>query len=191
MTRSPRYLAAFAATFIAVSAPVTFLWHAGRAAPTPTLSVRPIIRAIPHQSGTPGVKFSAAIIPAGTFALGTSLSTGPDGRNYGDSMTANGIVDDWNCRAGCTNLNFAVWVYASGPVKADVGFKILFCGPTGNAKSCSTSYSYSFGLSSLGTLGSGFSLEPRNAKYPATGVYYAEVSVNNQLASYIPVNITV
>jgi len=141
----------------------------------------------PQPAGSTGPTVSAAIIPASTFAIGNSLSVGPDGRGYGHSMSANGIDDLWSC-SSCA-LSYAFWVFTSAALKANVEFRVLYCGPTGNSSTCSTSYSYTFSSQSLDTIGDGYSIIPK-ISYKTSGVYFAEVWVNNHLASYIPVTIT-
>jgi hypothetical protein len=119
----------------------------------------------------------AEIIPAATFAVGTSLSGGPDGRNYGYGLTANDVDNSWDV---CTcNMYFAFFVFTNEADTANVVFKVVSPGD-------GVVYNYTFRSQKLGLGGNWFSMVAKGA-YTTPGTYFAEVDVNGQLDGWIPV----
>jgi hypothetical protein len=140
---------------------------------------RHIGRAAPATSSS---KFyiQAQILPAATFAVGDSLTLGPDGRSYGAGLTANDVDNSWST---CTcNMDFVVFVFANRAETADVVFRIV--SPTGTVV-----YHYSWPSQKIEVGGTWFSVLAK-AAYTTPGTYLAELEVSGQLDGWAPVVFT-
>jgi hypothetical protein len=126
-----------------------------------------------------GAYMQAAILPVSTFALGGSLSSGPDGRTYGYSLMADGIENSWDlCSTSCT-IDFAVFLLSNEAATATVQFKVV--NPSG-----ATVYQYSWPSDKISAGGNPFSVYA-NGTYNTAGTYYAELMVGGQMEGWAPV----
>ncbi len=145
------------------------------AAPAPARHLAPQAAKVP-QATTPKLYLQAAIIPAATFAVGTSASGGPDGRSFGYGLSASGIDNSW---AVCTcAMDFAIFVFTNEADTANVEFKMV-------SPSNHVVYHYTWPSDKLGVGGNWFSMIAKGA-YTAPGTYFAEVDVAGQLDGWIP-----
>jgi len=122
----------------------------------------------------------AAVLPAATFAVGDSLSGGPDGKTYGVGLTANDISNSWTtCSKGCT-LDFVFFVFTSKPESANVEFRVV---------SPSTTTVYQYTWSSKLDATNWYSAYAKG-DYTEVGTYFAEVYVAGVLEGWAPVVFT-
>lgn len=131
------------------------------------------------QATTPATKteIQAEILPAATFAVGPSLSAGPDGKAYGIGLTANDISNSWTtCTTTCT-LDFVFFVFSNKDEAAHVQFKVISPANT-------TVYTYTWTSKLVAT---NWYVAYAKGDYKAAGTYFAEVYVSSQLDGWLPV----
>lgn len=163
-----------AATLAAVIA--AFGWQVSAAAPSAAAPLYHGPRAAAATASTK-LRYQAEILPAGTFAIGTSLPSGPDGRGYGYALNANDIDNSWaTCKATCTS-DFVFFVFTNQADSAKVEFKMV--SPTG-----ATVYQYTW--NSKLAVGGNWYYTYAKGNYSTPGTYFAEVYVNSGLAGWIP-----
>jgi hypothetical protein len=128
----------------------------------------------------PKTEIQAEILPAATYAVGKSLSGGPDGKNYGIGLTANDISNSWTtCSSTCT-LDFVFFVFTNQDQTADVQFKVL--SPTD-----STVYQNTWTSHLVPT--NWYAVSAKGS-YHTAGTYFAEVYVAGKLEGWAPVVFT-
>jgi hypothetical protein len=146
------------------------------------MSARPATKiwAPSGTAGSPKTEIQAEIIPAATYAVGKSLSGGPDGKNYGIGLTANDISNSWNtCSSTCT-LDFVFFVFTNKDQTADVQFKVL--SPTD-----ATVYKFTWTSHLVPTNWYAVSAK---GNYRTAGTYFAEVYVSGKLEGWAPIVFT-
>jgi len=122
-------------------------------------------------------QIQAEILPAATFAVGSSLSSGPDGKGYGVGLTANDVSNLWtSCNSICT-LDFVFFVFSNQDETAKVSFLVL-------SPASKTVYRYSWSSKLTGT---NWYVAYAKGNYSSAGTYFAEVDVNGQLDGWVPV----
>ena len=128
------------------------------------------------KAAAPKTEIQAEIIPAATFAVGTSLSSGPDGKNYGVGLTANDISNSWaTCTSTCT-LDFVFFIFSNLNEPAKVQFKML-------SPSNATVFQYNWSSKLVAT---NWYTVYAKAIYKTAGTYFAEVYVSGQLSGWAP-----
>ncbi|HMK96453.1 MAG TPA: hypothetical protein VK425_02840 [Acidimicrobiales bacterium] len=131
-------------------------------------------------STQPKVDIQAEVLPAATFAVGTSLSGGPDGKNYGVGLTANDISNAWTTCSGTCTLDFVFFVLSNQDESAKVTFKMV--SPTGG-----TVYAYTWPSKLVST---NWFAAYAKGDYSTPGTYLAEVLVNGSVKGWAPVVFT-
>jgi hypothetical protein len=162
-------------------APATAPNYLGKILAAPSWAPAP--RVGPGTVQAPPVKTAAQpevqaeILPAATFAVGSSLSGGPDGKSYGIGMTANDISNSWTtCPSTCT-LDFVFFIFTNQDQPgAKVEFRVV--APKGT-----TVYQYKWTSKLVPT--NWFTVYARG-NYSAVGTYFAEVYVGTKLDGWVP-----
>jgi hypothetical protein len=132
------------------------------------------------KAAGPKTEIQAEILPSATYAVGKSLSGGPDGKNYGIGLTANDISNSWTtCSSTCT-LDFVFFIFTNQDQTAAVRFKVL--SPTG-----STVYQYAWTSHLVPT--NWYSVSAKG-RYRTAGTYFAEVFVAAKLEGWAPIVFT-
>ena len=130
-----------------------------------------------QQAGGTKSELQAEIVPAATFAVGTSLGGGPDGKSYGVGLTANDISNSWTtCSTTCT-LDFVFFVFSAKAEAAKVQFKMVSPRNT-------TIYSYTWSSKLTNT---NWYAAYAKGTYGSAGTYFAEVYVAGALEGWAPV----
>ncbi|HTW06776.1 MAG TPA: hypothetical protein VME46_04655, partial [Acidimicrobiales bacterium] len=129
----------------------------------------------PARSG-PGLQLQAEILPAATFAVGSSLSGGPGGDAYGIGLTSNDISNSWTtCARRCT-LDFVFFVFTNEDETAQVQFRVL-------SPADKPLYQYTWSSHLVQT---NWYAAYAKGDYSATGTYFAEVYVAGKLEGWVP-----
>jgi hypothetical protein len=150
--------------------------HLASAKSLPASSSRHLEAQPPKAAAAATIKYQAEILPGGSFSVGTSLTGGNDGSNYGFGLTANDVDNDWTCTGTCT-LDFVFFVFANQAEATSVKFEVV--SPSGK-----TAYQYSW-TSKLAIGGNWYSVVAKG-DYSKPGTYFAEVYVAGSLAGWIP-----
>ncbi|HTV10931.1 MAG TPA: hypothetical protein VME20_03645 [Acidimicrobiales bacterium] len=149
---------------------------AAKAASTKAMEAR-LTRIVASAAASPRNYIQAEILPAATFAVGASLTGGPDGKDYGAALTANDISNSWStCTSSCT-LDFAFFVFSSRQETTPVEFRVL-------SPSNATIYKYTWDSKLDQT--NWYSVFAK-ADYTEAGTYFAEVYIGSTLEGWVPV----